>query len=233
MKQPADFQDPTIASLPTRSWPLQTVYGGALALILSVVTAIFPAINRLDSPEVVWFPLPMIAVGLGAVVVCHRLSARSHIVGRNRSMYKHLLLGSIAIAGLTAIGLALTGLSALRHGHASLHGDYWDAPTHFRNVYSITLGFVEGLTEEVSVRGVVQIPITGRLGSIRAQIVAGALFVILHMFTRTGISEFVFVGLTTVVCGLLTAVLRSVWVPAVVHGTTNTLIALIVLAFRR
>jgi membrane protease YdiL (CAAX protease family) len=81
-------------------------------------------------------------------------------------------------------------------------------------------------------RGVVQLPIMGRLGSIRAQIVAGAVFVILHTLTRSGMAEFAFIGLTAIVCGLLTSASRSVWAPAAVHGMSNASIALVVLAFR-
>jgi membrane protease YdiL (CAAX protease family) len=216
---------------PPRWWPLQTVYGGALAIGLSIANVIFPSINR-HGPGFIWFPLPMVALGICAVAISHRLSTESQTGSGRQSIVSQLLLGFVAIAGLTAIGLALSGLDAIRHGRATLSGDLWAAPLRFRNLYSISSGFVDGLTEEASMRGVIQIPIARQVGSIKAQIITAAVFIALHTIARSGFAEFVFVALTAVVCGLLTAAFRSVWVPAVVHSATNTLIAVVDLGFR-
>jgi|SRR5882724_1843296 len=232
MKSLQEQAESTLVGVTNRPWPLQTAYGAVLMLLLSAVIAVFPAINRLVSPEMVWFPLPMLAVGLCAVALCHRRNMQSNAVGRSWSVGQRVWLGSLAVVSLTVIGLSLTGWGTIKSGHATLHGDFWDAPVRFRNAYSVALGLVEGLTEEASMRGVVQIPIMCRLGSISAQFVAGAVFVVLHLLTRSGVAEFVFIGLTAIVCGMLTAAFRSVWVPAGVHAISNASIALVVLALR-
>lgn len=139
---------------------------------------------------------------------------------------------SLAVVGLTVFGLSLSGWETIISGHATLHGDFWDAPIRFRNVYSISLGVAEGLTEEASMRGIVHIPLTGRLGSIGAQFVAGMVFVVLHTLTRSGVAEFAFIGSTAIVCGLITAAFRSVWIPAGVHAFANASIAFVVLTYR-
>jgi membrane protease YdiL (CAAX protease family) len=222
----------TMAGKNTRPWPLQAAYGAALMLLLSVIVAIFPQINLLVSPGLPWFPIPMLAVALASVAWSHRLSAQTHDVVQPRTWQRQVWAGSLAAIALTIIGLTLTGWNEITAGHATLLGDSWTAPLPFRNSYSVTLGFVEGLTEEASIRGVVQLSIMGRLGSAGAQFVAGALFVCLHLLTRSGLAEFTFIGITAIFCGLLTSAFRSVWAPAVAHAMSNALIAIVVLVFR-
>jgi membrane protease YdiL (CAAX protease family) len=215
------------------SWIAQIVYGAALMLCLSVVIAIFPAINRLAAAEVPWFPVPMLAVAFLAVMMCHRRSAQLFASAqRARSVRRQVCFGLLSVVVLTVVGLSLTGWSTVISGQSVLEGDNWDATLLFRNSYSIFLVFAEGLTEEASIRGVVQLPITGRLGSTNAQIVACMTFVALHAFTRSGVAEFAFLGLMGVICGLLASTFRSVWLPAIVHSTSNVLIAGVVLIFR-
>lgn len=214
-----------------RAWPLQAAFGAVLMLALSVVISIFPQINRLVDPATLWFPIPMFAVGLIAVMLTQRKNANSDAVAS--AWFPRAVFAVLGVSSLTALGVLLTGWDAIKAGRATLFGDLWDAPLEFRNTYSIALCFVEALTEEASMRGIVQLPTTSQLGAVKAQIVAGTLFICLHAFTRSGVGEFAFIGLTAIVCGLLAAAFRSVWVPAIVHATANTFIAFIVLAFRQ
>jgi membrane protease YdiL (CAAX protease family) len=213
----------------TRAWPLQAVLGAALMLVLSIGTAIIPQINRVTDAEIPWFPIPMLGIGLLAVVFAQKRYAKPSVAF---PWFHPIFFALVAIACLTALGILLTGWDAIKSGHASLFGDFWKAPQMFQNAYSISLVTVEALTEEASMRGVVQLPITNQLGSIRAQIVTGALFIVLHAITRSGIGEFTFVGATTIICGWLTALYRSIWPSAIVHAAANALLVLIVLVFR-
>jgi membrane protease YdiL (CAAX protease family) len=209
-------------------WPLQSALGAVLAVVLSTSTAAFPAINRLTGADISWFPVPMLAVGLIAVW----LTEPSNASEVRHNWIALLALSIAAVVALTASALYLTGWSSVNAGVAMLDGDSVDAPVRFRTIFSLTSLFVAGLTEEASIRGVIQFPLTKRLGSLRAQIIAGAVFILLHVFSRSEANEYVFVTLAAIVYGQLAAASRSVWLPAAVHALTNTSIACVTLILR-
>lgn len=200
--------------------------------VLSVITTIFSEINRLSSPNVPWFPIPMLAVALLSVYLCQRLNTRTQVAGSSGAFRKLVSVGALALFGIVVTGLYLSGWDAIRSGQIRLSGDSLDAPTLFQNIFSVITGLVSGLTEEAAIRGVVQLSIVGSLGSIRAQFVAGAVFILLHLFTKSGLNGFTFIGLVAFVSGLLTSKFRSVWLPATVHSLSNATIAMVVLACR-
>lgn len=230
----ASPQGPEPKGISAKSWPVRAVYGCCLLLLLSVVNAIFPEINLRTTPAVPWFPVPMLTIGICATFLCRHTCGSPLENPRTSPLALSAAFGLavLSVLGLSAAGALLTGLEAIRLGHATLPGDLLPAPSEFRKIYSITVGITEALTEEASVRGIIQLPLSGRMGSPKAQIVANTAFVVAHLFTRSGWSEFAFLGVMAITCGLLASVSRNVWLPAVVHASTNTVVAVVVLCYR-
>ncbi len=227
-EEPADPESLVIAKEPWLS--VQVVLGSAALVLLSFVAEIFVRINRWSGTDIYWFPVPVLALGFSAVAIAQRLNP--YRIRARAALQRTMPAAVLAIVLLVGTSVYLMGWTQVRSGHVSLPGDSINAPAMFRMAYSIASSFVAGLIEEASIRGVIQFPLTRRLGAFRAQVLAGIVFVALHVLITSGNKQLVFVAVSAIVFGLLAWRSSSVWLPAAVHAISNLSIIIVILTYR-
>jgi membrane protease YdiL (CAAX protease family) len=138
----------------------------------------------------------------------------------------------VGTAALSTIGIVLTGWAEINEGKVALRGDQLDAGARFRNSYSVLIVFSDGLAEEAAIRGILQVRLRAYAGDVGSQCMAGLLLIAVHVFDKSMLYEWAFVVITAVLCGMLASKFHSTAIPAFVHGTSNAVVAMVVMAGR-
>jgi membrane protease YdiL (CAAX protease family) len=197
----------------------------------SVLAGVFIQLNlQLDS-TIPWFILPVAVISLTTLRWTERFAERLPRAGRGG--FARLAAWSLVLSiVLAAVALVSMGLSPLRQGRLLLPGDLDAAPPIFRSLHALVLLAYVGPVEEGAVRNIVQLKLQTKMRPLLAEMIAGALFVLIHVTYWRIRGELPLVILLALVSGRLAAITQNARYSALVHSLSNLGIGAAVLLLR-
>ncbi len=215
------------------SFVLKAVLGCVLtSIVAAALNSLFIRVNLVLAPQIPWFALPMVAVSWLTLTWTGRFAHPSATVRLPKVAWASLL-SILAAVVLIVAGLLLMGYASWHQGQLLLPGDSDRAPAPFRNAHSLAWLACAGLTEEGPVRNIVQLRLQQEMTPLRAEVIAGVLFVLLHVTSWSTHAELPYVILLAVTNGRLTTLAQSARYPALTHALSNFGLGAVVLFFRQ
>ena len=223
-----DFSASNISSTTVREVLRAAAISCICCFASSVAITIFAEFNAL-SPSLVWYPIPTVLV---TCWVISRIETKEQL---SRNLDFGLKLW--AVVGLLALFAALISLTAtgwgyVLNGTARLDGESRFPPSLFRASFPFVVNAAAGFVEEATIRGLFQLKVKKYVGTIRAQIAAGIMFVALHGTDALEPRRLLLFSVVALFSGLLTARTNSVLPAAIFHASSNVLSAITVRLFR-
>jgi membrane protease YdiL (CAAX protease family) len=192
-----------------------------------VLVAVMVSLNIWLGDGFPWFIAPAFALSLA-------------VLRRSRRWYKPLssvrppstaisvlagvfLAMAIAAAALLSMGLATH--DALIHGRIAMEGDQYLTTAAIRTGVSLACPVMASFYEEAAIRGALQLRLQHVIGPLRAEILAGIVFVLLHgLRIEKNPWEIPFLAFSAFVNGRLAAVTQTVGYPVLSHGLSNAIL---------
>jgi membrane protease YdiL (CAAX protease family) len=139
----------------------------------------------------------------------------------------------VAIAAVTLLTAALLAHDAFVHGRIVLVGDQYRTTVAVRAGVSLTVPVMASFYEEAGFRGALQLRLQSVIGPIRAEILAGTMFVLLHGFTiAKNPWQVVFLAFCGFANGRLAAITQTVRYSVLSHGLSNAILVVTYVALR-
>ncbi|MEZ5512448.1 MAG: CPBP family intramembrane glutamic endopeptidase [Steroidobacteraceae bacterium] len=213
-----------------RSVLVRTLGGSILMVAGSAVVNGIVRLNEWANSETVWFPVPLLAFAAISVWVAHsKQSETRSILEAVWISWRWILSAALFVA---LLGLGLTGIDQIVRGAATLVGDLYSAPPHFRTICSLSIGAASGLVEESIVRGYIQLPLEKLIRPAFSQGIAAAVFVGVHALTGVSSGQLVFLLLLAYIAGVFASRFRTPVPAAAMHAISNLVISIVVLGMR-
>ena len=171
-----------------------------------------------------WFIAPAFALSLTVLMRSRRwykplASVRSPSTGI--SVLASVLLAT-AIAAASLLSMGLVAHDALIHGRIVMSGDQYHTTAAIRAGVSLTVPVMASFYEEAGVRGALQLRLQHVIGPVRAEILSGTVFVVLHgIVIAKSPWQVPFLAFSAFANGRLAAVTQRVGYPVLSHGLSN------------
>lgn len=194
----------------------------AVVMGLSMTSVMF---NARWSPDLVWFPLPVIAVLVGSIYWAER---RWHIGLSNPADVPWGRVYAIGIA-LTVFGVCVAAIQGVFTGKVratELYGG--QVSPLFQMTYAFLMSVFAAILAEATFRGIMQTRMHRVLGLWPTVVTVAVINLLAHRWElellQNGFSTFIILAAWTYLRWLS----RSLWPPLVVHGLCNLIFAIAV-----
>jgi membrane protease YdiL (CAAX protease family) len=134
------------------------------------------------------------------------------------------VLLATAIAAVALLSMGLVAHDALIHGRIGMSGDQYRTAA-IRAGVSLTGPVMASFYEEAAIRGALQLRLQHVIGPLRAEILSGIVFVVLHgLVIAKSPWQIPFLVFSAFANGRLAAVTQTVGYPALSHGLSNAIL---------